>query len=94
MTTKLAVMMAVLVKLNFSLLLSTFTISLTFSATIIEGGFAINEQDTQSLLYDLLEEALMGNSSNLLKLQQVYYHPAGKKCSGYSIVSNGYLCSK
>ena len=75
MTTKLAIMMAVLVKLNFSLLLSTFTISLVFSVTAIEGGFA---QDTQLLLHDLLEEALMDNASNLLKLQHVYYHPAGK----------------
>ena len=74
MTTKLAIMTAVLVKL----ILSTFMISLTFSVTVIEGGFAINEQDTQLLLYDLLEEALTGNSSNLLKLQHVYYHPAGK----------------
>ena len=37
-----------------------------------------NGQDQRPSLHDLLEKALIGSSTNLLKLRKVYFHPAGK----------------
>ena len=37
-----------------------------------------NGQDQRPLLHELLEKALIRNSTNLFQLQKVYFHPAGK----------------
>jgi hypothetical protein len=55
--------------------------TIVISVIINEGGSAIiSEQNSAQLLllYDLFETALTDNTSNLLNLRRVYYHPAGK----------------
>ena len=56
---------------RLSLIIIIIVISVKFS-------LAINGQDQRPLLHDLLEKALIGNSTNLFELQKVYFNPAGK----------------
>ena len=66
-----------------------FTYGLYLSLVLLESiSVTISGQNQRPLLRDLLEKALVGNSTNLFELQKVYFHPAGKRPGIIHLLAN------